>query len=55
MKEAIDCMGLLTFSIKVTLDGCVAHQQGIADDECKFLVHPRIAGHGLTLYELTER
>ncbi|OFE16038.1 deaminase [Humibacillus sp. DSM 29435] len=26
-------MGLLTFSINVTLDGCVDHEQGIADDE----------------------
>ena len=26
-------MGPLTFSINVTLDGCVAHQEGIADDE----------------------
>jgi dihydrofolate reductase len=26
-------MGLLTFSINVTLDGCVHHQEGIADDE----------------------
>ena len=26
-------MGLLTFSITVTLDGCVDHQEGIADDE----------------------
>ena len=26
-------MGLLTFSINLTLDGCVDHQQGIADDE----------------------
>src|SRR5437870_12102461 len=26
-------MGLLTFSINVTLDGCVDHQEGIADDE----------------------
>ncbi len=26
-------MGLLTFSINVTLDGCVDHQVGIADDE----------------------
>lgn len=25
--------GLLTFSINVTLDGCVDHEQGIADDE----------------------
>jgi dihydrofolate reductase len=26
-------MGLLTFSINVTLDGCVDHMEGIADDE----------------------
>jgi dihydrofolate reductase len=26
-------MGLLTFSINVTLDGCVDHNEGIADDE----------------------
>jgi dihydrofolate reductase len=26
-------MGLLTFSFNVTLDGCVDHQEGIADDE----------------------
>jgi dihydrofolate reductase len=26
-------MGLLTFSHNVTLDGCVDHQEGIADDE----------------------
>lgn len=26
-------MGLLTFSINVTLDGCVDHQESIADDE----------------------
>lgn len=26
-------MGLLTFSINVTLDGCVDHQEGMADDE----------------------
>ena len=108
-------MGLLTFSINVTLDGCVDHQEGLADDEThafftrlmdesgamlwgrvtyeipiagdlrtgvqkikdatpagvllgsgklateldrldlideyKFLVHPRIAGHGPTLYQ----
>ena len=28
-----DTLGLLTFSINVTLDGCVDHQEGIADDE----------------------
>ena len=26
-------MGLLTFSINITLDGCVDHAEGIADDE----------------------
>ncbi|MBC7771211.1 MAG: deaminase, partial [Pyrinomonadaceae bacterium] len=26
-------MGFLTFSINVTLDGCVDHREGIADDE----------------------
>jgi len=26
-------MGLLTFSLNVTLDGCVDHQEGIANDE----------------------
>jgi dihydrofolate reductase len=26
-------VGLLTFSINVTLDGCVGHQEGIDDDE----------------------
>jgi dihydrofolate reductase len=30
-------MGLLTFSINVTLDGCVDHQEGIADDETHVL------------------
>ncbi len=31
--EDFAAMGLLTFSINVTLDGCVDHQEGIADDE----------------------
>ena len=26
-------MGLLTFSLNVTLDGCVDHEEGVADDE----------------------
>ncbi len=26
-------MGLLTFSINVTLDGCIDHREGVADDE----------------------
>ena len=28
-------MGLLTFSMNVTVDGCVDHQEGIADDETR--------------------
>src|SRR4029450_1013163 len=32
-----DTMGLLTFSINVTLDGCGDHQEGIADDETRAL------------------
>src|SRR5690606_9538360 len=32
-EEGTDRMGLLTFSINVTLDGCVDHQEGIADEE----------------------
>lgn len=26
-------MGLLTFTLNITLDGCIDHQEGIADDE----------------------
>ena len=28
-------MGILTFSLNVTLDGCVDHEEGIADDETR--------------------
>ena len=28
-------MGLLTFATNVTLDGCVDHREGIADDETR--------------------
>jgi dihydrofolate reductase len=52
-------MGLLTFSINVTLDGCVDHQEGIADaethafftrllDECGALLWGRVT------YEMME-
>ena len=33
VSQTENTMGLLTFSINVTLDGCVDHQEGIADDE----------------------
>jgi len=29
----ISVMGLLTFAINVTLDGCCDHREGIEDDE----------------------
>ena len=32
-RHKLAAMGLLTFGINVTLDGCVDHQEGIADDE----------------------
>src|SRR5437867_3568502 len=38
-------MGLLTFSINVTLDGCVDHQEGIADDETHAFF-PRLMDEG---------
>src|SRR4029450_9875741 len=33
LSRTEDTMGLLTFSINVTLDGCIDHREGIADDE----------------------
>jgi dihydrofolate reductase len=33
MTRTENTMGLLTFSLNVTLDGCVDHREGIADDE----------------------
>src|SRR6478672_11244530 len=36
-RSKLLAMGLLTFSINVTLDGCVDHQEGIADDETRAL------------------
>ena len=32
-SRTVPNMGILTFSINTTLDGCVDHQEGIADDE----------------------
>src|SRR6478672_4386218 len=52
-------MGLLTFSLNVTLDGCCDHREGIADDE----LHDYFTGlmdaagamlWGRTTYELME-
>lgn len=33
LAQMEDTMGNLTFSINLTLDGCIDHQEGIADDE----------------------
>ncbi|TGD95283.1 dihydrofolate reductase family protein [Methylobacterium nonmethylotrophicum] len=52
-------MGLLTFSINVTLDGCVDHQEGIADQETHaFFTHLMDKGGamlwGRITYEMME-
>jgi dihydrofolate reductase len=52
-------MGLLTFSLNVTLDGCVDHQEGIADDETHALFTRMLDESGAMLwgrvtYELME-
>ncbi|WP_420178692.1 dihydrofolate reductase family protein [Paenarthrobacter sp. TA1.8] len=52
-------MGLLTFSINVTLDGCVDHREGIADDEThthftRLLDQSGAMLWGRTTYEMME-
>src|SRR5688572_24186704 len=53
-------MGLLTFSINVTMDGCVDHHDGIADDESQAFITPRMYEGGARMwgrvtYEMMER
>lgn len=53
-------MGILTFSLNVTLDGCVAHQEGVADDETHAFFTRLMDEAGAMLwgrvtYELMER
>jgi len=43
-------MGLLTFSINVTLDGCVDHEAGIADDETHAFFTRLMDDHGAMLW-----
>jgi dihydrofolate reductase len=43
-------VGLLTFSINVTLDGCVDHQEGIADDETHAFFTRLMDGGGAMLW-----
>lgn len=46
-------MGLLTFSINVTLDGCVDHEEGIADDETHAFFTRLMDGAGAMLWGRT--
>ena len=53
-------MGRLTFSLNVTLDGCIDHQAGIADDETHAFFTALMDAHGAMLwgrvtYEMMER
>jgi dihydrofolate reductase len=43
-------MGLLTFTINVTLDGCVDHREGIVDDETHALFTRLLDEHGAMLW-----
>ncbi|GAA4791386.1 dihydrofolate reductase family protein [Lysobacter hankyongensis] len=43
-------MGLLTFSINITLDGCVDHQEGIVDDETHAFFTRLMDEHGAMLW-----
>ena len=46
-------MGLLTFGLNVTLDGCIDHREGIADDELHDYFTQLIRGAGAMLYGRT--
>ena len=43
-------MGLLTFSLNLTLDGCVDHQEGIADEETHAFFTRLMDGSGAMLW-----
>ena len=43
-------MGRLTFALNVTLDGCVDHQEGIADDETHAFFTGLMDEHGAMLW-----
>ncbi len=43
-------MGLLTFGMNLTLDGCVDHQEGIADDETHAFFTRLMDDHGAMLW-----
>jgi len=46
-------MGLLTFSINLTLDGCIDHREGIADDETHAFFTNLMDQHGAMLWGRT--
>lgn len=46
-------MGLLTFSLNITLDGCIDHREGIADDETHTYFTQILDGHGAMLWGRT--
>ena len=46
-------MGLLTFSLNVTLDGCIDHRVGIADDETHAFFTRLMDDHGAMLWGRT--
>jgi dihydrofolate reductase len=53
-------VGLLTFSINLTLDGCIDHREGVADDETHAFFTRLMDEHGALLwgrvtYEMMER
>lgn len=43
-------MGLLTFSLNLTLDGCVDHEEGIVDDETHAFFTRLMDDHGAMLW-----
>jgi dihydrofolate reductase len=43
-------VGLLTFTINLTLDGCIDHQEGIADDETHAFFTRLMDGNGAMLW-----
>jgi dihydrofolate reductase len=46
-------MGHLTFSINITLDGCIDHQEGIADEETHAFFTRLMDNHGAMLWGRT--
>ncbi len=43
-------MGLLTFCINLTLDGCIDHREGVVDDETHAFFNRLLESHGAMLW-----